>query len=115
MKKKWIIIISACVALVLGAVAAVICWFVCPGIRFSGNLANFNLKEEKCYIILGDKVIDQTTMTFEGVYRYSGGENNDWDYTFEIPGYTDIVEGKVVYDECFATKIDKRWTAQYYV
>ena len=82
---------------------------------FSGNLANFNLKEANCYIISGDKVIDSTTMTFEGLYRYSDGESNDWDYTFEIPGYTDIVEGEIVYDKCFATKIDKRWTAQYYV
>ena len=115
MKKKGIIIILVCAVFLMGVAAAVICWFVCPGIRFSGNLANFNLKEAKCYIISGDKVIDSTTMTFEGLYRYSDGESNDWDYTFEIPGYTDIVEGKIVYDKCFATKIDKRWTAQYYV
>jgi hypothetical protein len=113
--KKRIIIISICAVLVLGAVAAAVCWFACPGIRFSGNLANFNLKEAKCYIISDDKVIDQTTMTFEGLYKYSDGVINDWDYTFEIPGCTDIVDGGVVYDECFATKVDKRWTAQYYV
>ena len=114
MKKKWIILIAVCVILVLGAVAA-LCWLLSPGVHFLGNMASFNLKEEKCFIISGDKVVDTTTMTFAGQYRYSGGNSNDWEYEFAIPGYTDIVEGKVVYDECFATKVGDRWTAQYHL
>lgn len=114
MKKKWIILISVCAVLVLAGVAALICWFTWPGIRFSGNLANFNLKEETCYIISGDRVIDQTTMTFQGLYRDTDTPT-DWDFRFEIPGYTDIVKSEQVYEECFATKTEDRWTAQYYV
>ena len=114
MRKKWIIIISICAVLLLAAVVAGICWFACPGVRFSGNLANFNLKDAKCYIIAGDQVIDQTTMTFEGLYRDTDGPV-DWEFNFEIPGYTDIVKSEKIYEECFANKIDKRWTAQYHV
>lgn len=113
MKKKWMILILICAVVVL-ALAAVLCWLFSPGIHFVGNTASFNLKEAKCYIISGDKVIDQTTMTFKGLYTDNDGPM-DWDYTFEIPGYTDIVKSEKIYEECFANKIDKRWTAQYYV
>ena len=114
MKKKWIILISVCVVLVLAAVA-VACWFFSPGVHFFWNLANFNLKDENCYIISNGEVIDQTTMTFEGVYRYTNGPVPKWDYTFKIAGYSDIAEGKQVYDTCSAMKSGGKWTALYWV
>ena len=113
MQKKWIVMISICAVLVL-AVAAILCWFFGPGVHFWGNTASFNLKEAKCFIISGDKVIDTTTMTFEGVYRDTDGVV-DWKYHFEIPGYTDVAKGENKYEECFANKNDQHWTAQYYV
>ena len=114
MKKKWIILISICAVLVL-AVVAVGCWFLSPGVHFFCNLANFNLKDEDCYIILDDKVIDHTTMTFEGFDTSSGVVNKDRDYTFAISGYTDFAEGKQVYDEFGAIKSKGKWTALYWV
>ena len=111
MKKNWIIIISACLVLViLGAVAAV--WFFSPGIRFMGDHAKFNLKEADCYIILGDQVIDRTTITMEGM-AVSSGDTAEQSCRFVIPGYTDVIRGNVV-KRFAATKTADRWTAQYY-
>ena len=114
MKRNKIILISICTVLFLAIVAAV-CWFFSPGVHFFWNLASFNLKDETCYIISDGKVIDQTTMTFEGVYRDTNGPSPEWDYTFEIADYTDFVEGKKVYDTCAAIKNKGKWTALYWV
>ena len=114
MKKKWIILISICVVLVLAVVAGG-CWFFSPGVHFFCNLANFNLKDEDCYIISDGKVIDQTTMTFEGLYKDTNGPIPDWEYNFEIAGYSDFAEGKKVYDSCSAIKHKGGWTALYWV
>ena len=114
MKKKWMILISLCAVLVL-TVVAIACWFFSPGVHFFWNLASFNLKDENCYIISDGKVIDQTTMTLEGVYRDTDGPIPKWDYTFEIPGYSNFAEGKKVYPSCSAMKHNGEWTASYWV
>ena len=110
MKKKWTLIISVCVVLALAA-AAIALWLFSPGVRFVGNYAKFNIKEADCYIISGDRVIDRTTITLDGL-AVNSADNAEQNCRLVISGYTDVVRGIVV-KRFAAVKTGDRWTAQY--
>lgn len=109
---KKVIVISAILAVIVIILSLGFGWFFSSGIHFVWVFANFNLKEADCYIISDDVIIDRTTMTIDGLCRYSD-TSMGYDCRFVIEGYTDITQGDME-EEFFVRKIDKRWTAQYY-
>ena len=110
MKKTWMIVMIVCVVIVLAAVA-VACWFFGCGVHFAGNTASFNLKDAKCYIISGGEIIDQTTMTMDGLCKHSDVPTEQ-KCDFAVKNYTDVVSGDVRADFGII-KVQDRWCASY--
>ena len=116
MSKKRIAILTAVCAVVVLLVAGVLIWFFSPGVHFLGNFANFDLEEEKCYIISKDsgEVLGQTTLTLKGFVN-NPSEGTVSGGTFEIRGYTDILHGQrgQLIDDLVAAKHNGEWTVLY--